>query len=897
MELASLYTSLQSNSQQLTQLSTDMATVNSKLDSVNASMREELRAIESQLEEHQTQTTSELAGLQRNVTSELHTAMETYTHNEQLITKIDTLDSKLVSVNASMREEIRAIESQLEVHETQTLFTLAGLHSFLQSTYTEELTEISTKMNTLDSKLDSVNASMREELRAIESQQEEHQEHTTSELAGLQSNVTSELAGLHASLQSNTQQLTHLSTDVDTLDSKLDSVNASMREELRDIESQLEEHQTQTTSELSELQKNVTAELVELNSPLQASIQQLTHLSIDVDTLDSKLDAVNVSMREELRAIQSQIKEHQMLTTSELTGLQNNVTSELAGLHTTLQSSTQQLTHLSTDVDTLDSKLDSVNASMREELRDIESQLEEHQTQTTSELSELQKNVTAELVELNSPLQASIQQLTHLSIDVDTLDSKLDAVNVSMREELRAIQSQIKEHQMLTTSELTGLQNNVTSELAGLHTSLRYSTQQLTQLSTNVDTLDLNLNSVNASMREELRAIESQLEEHQTQTTSELAGLQSNVTSELAELNTTLQSSTQQLTHLSINVDTLDSKLDSVNVSIREEFRAIEIQLEEHQTQTTSELAGQHSFLQSNNTLTELTEISTKVDTLDLKLESVNNSDILIREDLSCIKDDLSSLSETMNRISEDVEEHDTHTTTELVNLYEYLQTDLYICGDRGGWRRVVYLDMTDPNTNCPSGWQLTSYSSKRTCDRVSTGNNPNCNSVIFPVSGGDYTRVCGRIIAYQNDNTDGFEAYDDGVETTINGAYFTGVSLTHGSPRQHIWTFVAGDSEYNNDDETCPCDATIYIAIPPFVGEDYFCESGVNSGSISGFHPDDPLWDGQNCLASSTCCSFNRPPYFTKQLPSPTTDDIEARICFSDEDTTPIEFIELYVQ
>ena len=477
---------------------------------------------------------------------------------------------------------------------------------------------------------------------------------------------------------------------------------------------------------------------------------------------------------------------------------------------------------------------------------------------------------------------------------MDTLDSKLDAVNVSMRKELRAIESQLEKHQMLTTSELTGLQNNVTSELAGLQTSLQYSTQQLTQLSTYVDTLDSKLDSVNASMREELRDIESQLEEHQTLTTLELTEIQKNMTSELAELNTSLLSSTQQLTHVSIDVDTHDSKLDSVNVSMREELRAIESQLEEHQTLTTSELAGLHSFLQSN-THTELTEISTKVDTLDSKLDSVNNSDILIKEDLSCMKEDLSSLSETMNRISEDVEEHDTHTTTELMNLYEYLQTELYICGDRGGWRRVVYLDMTDPNTNCPSGWQLTSFS-KRTCGKVST-DHLTCDSVTFPVGGGDYTRVCGRIIAYQDDNTDGFEAYDVGQVTTIEGAYVTGVSLTHGSPRQHIWTFAAGDSENNNDDETCPCDATINIAIPPFVGGDYFCESGTNSINPSGFYPDDPLWDGQNCIATSTCCSFNRPPYFTKQLPSPTTDDIEARICSSDEDTAPIEFIELYVQ
>ena len=276
-------------------------------------------------------------------------------------------------------------------------------------------------------------------------------------------------------------------------------------------------------------------------------------------------------------------------------------------------------------------------------------------------------------------------------------------------------------------------------------------------------------------------------------------------------------------------------------------------------------------------------------------MKEIKNDLNSIKDELRCIKEDLSSLNETMNGISEDVEEHDTHTTTELMNLYEYLQTDLYTCGGTGGWRRVVYLDMTDPNTTCPSGWQLTSFS-KRTCGRVSTSRYT-CDSVTFPFSGGNYTRVCGKIIGYQDGNTDGFEAYDDGDVTTIDGAYVTGVSLTHGSPRQHIWTFAAGDGENNNDDETCPCDATINIAIPPFVGEDYFCESGVNSGSTGGFHPYDPLWDGQNCTATSTCCSFNCPPYFTKQLACPTTDDIEARMCFMDEHTTPIEFIELYVQ
>ena len=84
-------------------------------------------------------------------------------------------------------------------------------------------------------------------------------------------------------------------------------------------------------------------------------------------------------------------------------------------------------------------------------------------------------------------------------------------------------------------------------------------------------------------------------------------------------------------------------------------------------------------------------------------------------------------------------------------------------------------------------------------------------------------------------------------------------------------------------------------------VSGDYFGKSGVNSGfNTPDFHPDDPLWDGMGCSANSTCCSFNNPPYFIKQLSNPTTDDIETRICnlnITSAEDSPIEFIELYVQ
>ena len=60
------------------------------------------------------------------------------------------------------------------------------------------------------------------------------------------------------------------------------------------------------------------------------------------------------------------------------------------------------------------------------------------------------------------------------------------------------------------------------------------------------------------------------------------------------------------------------------------------------------------------------------------------------------------------------------------------------------------------------------------------------------------------------------------------------------------------------------------------------------------------PWWDGQGCGPTSSCRTFNSPPWFNVTLPSFTTDDIEVRICNTEginSDDTPIQVVELYVK
>ena len=212
-----------------------------------------------------------------------------------------------------------------------------------------------------------------------------------------------------------------------------------------------------------------------------------------------------------------------------------------------------------------------------------------------------------------------------------------------------------------------------------------------------------------------------------------------------------------------------------------------------------------------------------------------------------------------------------------------------------GGWVRVANLNMTDPDQQCPENLQLSYTNPIRLCGRR-TGSS--CDSVTFTTYGVQYRRVCGRVRGYQFASPDAFNVYCP-APCTIDSHYVEGVSIIHG--REHIWTYAAGHDGNRVHTSSCPCTGS--GASPPvFVGSDYYCESAVNTGSWNYvLYPNDPLWDGQGCDGlEHTCCDPPNLPWFCKELPQSTTDDLEVRICgdenLSNEDT-PIDLVQLYIQ
>ena len=351
----------------------------------------------------------------------------------------------------------------------------------------------------------------------------------------------------------------------------------------------------------------------------------------------------------------------------------------------------------------------------------------------------------------------------------------------------------------------------------------------------------------------------SQLSENTTE--HELARIESSVQEYLAV-------HTQYVENIVKNIgkQTVGELKDSLNSTLTDALMTVQSKLDEI-TAATSELSVEHANLSSSQLDTEQS----------VKLHQNMQQNLTSQLVSALTRDEAETIS----------------SGDEMISLG-------YVCGGTGGWRRITNLDMTDITNNCPSGWQLTTYA-KRTCGRINKWSST-CDSTTFPVTGGEYSQVCGRVKAYQYEGPDAFRRGTGGLDDV----YVDGVSITHGSFREHIWTFAAGLTEGDGCPACkCPCDTTgtYPITIPSFVGEDYFCESGTSEAWGHGnvfLYADDPLWDGEGCRASSTCCSFKNPPYFFKTLIRPTSNDVEVRICLSysaGSGDIAVEQVELYVR
>ena len=218
-------------------------------------------------------------------------------------------------------------------------------------------------------------------------------------------------------------------------------------------------------------------------------------------------------------------------------------------------------------------------------------------------------------------------------------------------------------------------------------------------------------------------------------------------------------------------------------------------------------------------------------------------------------------------------------------------------CG-RGEWSRLAFLNMSDPSQQCPSAWKEYNTSGIRACGRRASSDK-SCSSTFYSTTQ-NYRKVCGQVVGYQLGSPDGFN--------TGNRTNADGIQVLLGASSNHIWSYVAGVTESSvvHARSNCPCFADVeeITRAPPSIGNNYYCESGnptLDFTNEAQLYSGDRLWDGQQCENEGTCCTgTNIPPWFSVQLPAPTNEAIEVRICgeeSTNNEDTPVELLEILVQ
>ena len=202
------------------------------------------------------------------------------------------------------------------------------------------------------------------------------------------------------------------------------------------------------------------------------------------------------------------------------------------------------------------------------------------------------------------------------------------------------------------------------------------------------------------------------------------------------------------------------------------------------------------------------------------------------------------------------------------------------LCGVAGYWEKIACFDMTNPAIACPSDLVETTNSAtgQRACGR---GVDSACSQVIFQVNT-SYSQVCGYVRAYQKGTVDAFQPSNG---KSVDDIYAEGLLITQGNPRRHLWTAAVGVNELNHGytQYQCPRDADPFRfdLVPDFVGDNFYCETGVVSGYAVNIRWDDPLFDGQGCV-SATANSCSKYGWFHRVVNS-SEDDIEVRLCAED--------------
>lgn len=212
---------------------------------------------------------------------------------------------------------------------------------------------------------------------------------------------------------------------------------------------------------------------------------------------------------------------------------------------------------------------------------------------------------------------------------------------------------------------------------------------------------------------------------------------------------------------------------------------------------------------------------------------------------------------------------------------FVFCQMDSFCGTEGGGWTRVAFVNTTDPLTSCPGQWRVVN-GTRRVCARQS---DELCSSAVFGVNDIQYSSVCGRVTGYLFGSPDLFFRYES-YNKALDRSYLDGVSITQGSPRQHLWSYAAAWRGSSSD-----CDDVPFS----FVGHNFTADFPPADSWELEANWDHHLWDPKDCTIKDCCREW-----FQRDVPL-SSDDIEVRLCAdqssSGDEDVYVDLVEVYVR
>ena len=649
------------------------------------------------------------------------------------------------------------------------------------------------------------------------------------------------------------------SLSVTALINRLDSLNSSME--------QLSQQLLQAID--SQTQEVASSLIQQVNSSLEALSQQLLQ---DISEIDNRTQQINSSLElfsqkliQDISALDTrveQVNSSQQTLSQQLFQDISAVDSRTQEINSSQQMLSQQLLQ---DITAVDNRTREINSTLSQQL--------------LQDISEIDNRIE----QVNSSQQMLSQQLFQ---DVSEIDNRIVQVNASQQmlsqqllQDISAVDSRTQEINSSLSQQLFQDVSDITNRIQQVNSSQQTLSQQLFQDVSEVDDRIEQVNSSQQMLSQQLFQNVSEIDNRIDQVNSSQQMLSQQLFQDISEIENRIEqvNSSQQILSQQLNQDitAVDSRTQEINSSL---------------SQTQQDI----SVLENN-----LEEVNASL------LQQVNQVQTLAQETV----DGLEALGEFPNFPASSCAAilstqpsgfyYVRNSTGSAVSVY--CDMTLSCGGVTGGWMRVVDVDFNASSIACPSGFREDNDSDIRTCvkgDDDARG----CTSIEYSASDVTYSSVCGKVIAYQLGSTEAFSRLIVISSLTVDSQYLDGISLTHGNPREHIWSFAMGVTESRTDRFGCPCNTGSTISVTnTFIGTNYFCDSAA-SGIASGMrYPNNPLFDGVGCDAmTNQCCSFNNPPWFYRQLPQSTADDLEIRACRDEGGTTEnslIQSIELYVR